>query len=447
MGTRWLATAAHAGPGSVTLFFLAGLFFVVPMAQAIGLLAARRPSAGGQYVWARDDFGEWHGFLSFWLYWVGIACWFPNAAMAYMSIGAYAIDPALAENRALIVTASVVAIWLGMGINIAGVRFGRWVQNCGGLATWTMVGLLFAAGLLVYTKRGSVTPLYVTPPLAWATLSFWSQIAFALSGLELLGMMSGEIRDPEKTIPRAGWMAGGLAVLFYCGATLAMVVVLPPSEISIVHGTVQFAIQAASDLGMPWLPVVFALLSTMTAVGQFGGLGAGTARLSYAAARDGLLPAVFARVHPRWRTPHFSMLALAGAGTVLLLLAQAGDSMRAAYQELVSMMVVGTFLPYLYIFFSAWKAGLRWAPVCGIAVTLIAIVFSVIPTGDITNVWLFEAKIFGGSALLLGLGRWIFTRSRRAGSPRTCSTPRHPEPLSNIVDESMPIIPNVNTER
>lgn len=58
VGTRWLATAAHAGPGSVTLFLLAG----------------RMPQAGGQYVWARQDFGEWHGFLAFWLYWVGIAC-------------------------------------------------------------------------------------------------------------------------------------------------------------------------------------------------------------------------------------------------------------------------------------------------------------------------------------------------------------------------------------
>lgn len=418
VGTRWLATAAHAGPGSITLFFLAGLFFVIPMAQSIGVLASRRPAAGGQYVWARDDFGEWHGFLAFWLYWVGIACWFPNAAIAYMSIGAYAISPALVENRPLIVTASVLAIWLGMGINTLGVRWGRWVQNWGGIATWTLVALLLAGGLLVYAKRGTVTPFHLAPTFAWGTLSFWSQIAFALSGLELLGMMGGEIRDPEKTIPRAGWLAGGLAVLFYACATLAMLVVRPPAEISVVHGTMQIAEQVGVALGLAGLPLLFAVLSTLTALGQFGGLGSATARLSYAAATDGLLPPVFARVHPRWRTPHISMLALAGVGTVLLLLAQIGDTMRAAYQELVSMMVVGAFLPYFYIFLSAWKAGLRLAPISGMAVTTIAIVFSVIPTEDIENVWLFEAKIIGGSALLLGLGRWIFLTSRhRAGKP------------------------------
>lgn len=419
VGTRWLATAAHAGPGSVTLFFLAGLFFVVPMAQAVGVLAARQPSAGGQYVWARDHFGEFHGFLAFWLYWVGIACWFPNAAMAYLSIGVFAIDPALVDNRPLIVVTSVLAIWLGIGINIAGVRFGRWVQNSGGIATWIMVALLFAMGLLVYTQRGSATPLHLTPPFTFATLSFWSQIAFALSGLELLGMMGGEIRDPEKTIPRAGWLAGGLAVLFYAGATLATLVVRPAADISIVYGTMQVAGQAAVDMGWPWLPLVFAGLSTLTALGQFGGLGSGTARLSYAAAADGLLPPIFARVHPRWRTPHISMIALGGAGTALLLLAQVGDTMRAAYQELVSMMVLGAFAPYFYIFLSAWKTGLRVAPVCGLAVTLIAMLFSVIPTDDITNVWLFEAKIFGGFGLLLVVGRWIFLRSRNGGDFRS----------------------------
>ena len=413
VGTRWLSTAAHTGPGSVTLFLLAGLFFVVPMASSIGLLASRKPLAGGQYVWARDDFGEWHGFLAFWLYWVGIASWFPNAAMAYMSIGAYAIDPALVENRTLIVGASVIAIWVGMGANIAGVRIGRWIQNFGGFATWAIVGLLLTTGLIVYLKRGSATELNIAPPLGWATVNFWSQIAFALSGLELLGMMGGEIKDPEKTIRRAGWIAGLVSVVFYSSASLALLVLLKPQDISIVYGIMQGARVSKETLGAAWIPIVFAGLSMLTALGQFGGLGSGTSRLSYAAAKDGLLPAVFAKVHPRWRTPYVSMFALAGVGTALLLLMQLGDTMRAAYQELVSMMVVGAFIPYLYIFSSAWKAGQRIAPICGIGVTMIAIIFSIVPTEDITNVWLFEAKIWGGCALLLGLGRWIFLSSRK----------------------------------
>ncbi len=407
VGTRWLALAAHAGPGSVTLFLVAGLFFVVPMAQCIGLLAGRRPQAGGQYVWARQDFGEWHGFLAFWLYWVGIASWFPNAAIAYISIGAYAIDPALVQNRTLIVGASVIAIWVGMGINILGVRVGRWNQNVGGIATWLMVLLLLGTGLVFYGRQGSATPLHLAPSLGWRTLSFWSQIAFALSGLELLGMMGGEIRDPERTIRRAGWAAALLAVLFYSAATLAMVVLRQPSEISDLYGIVQVGQVAGA-----WLGLVFAGLSMLTVLGQFGGLGAGTARLSYAAAKDGLLPEVFGRVHPRWRTPHVSMFALAGVGTALLLAMQLGDTMRAAYQELVSMMVLCSFVPYFYIFGSGWKAGLRLAPVSGMLVTFLALLFTAVPTDDVGNVWLYEGKIWGGAGVMLGLGRWIFLRGK-----------------------------------
>ena len=80
------------------------------------------------------------------------------------------------------------------------------------------------------------------------------------------------------------------------------------------------------------------------------------------------------------------------------------------------MMVLGAFMPYLYLFSSAWKGGLRVAPIFGLAVTLLALAFTAIPTEDITNVWLFEAKTLGGLLLFVGLGRWIFLRSKRKES-------------------------------
>ena len=78
VGTRWIASAAHAGPGSILLWFLAAVFFVVPLAIAVAALTVRHPKAGGLYVWTRGDFGPWHGFLAFWVYWIGIACLVPQ---------------------------------------------------------------------------------------------------------------------------------------------------------------------------------------------------------------------------------------------------------------------------------------------------------------------------------------------------------------------------------
>ena len=89
---------------------------------------------------------------------------------------------------------------------------------------------------------------------------------------------------------------------------------------------------------------------------------------------DKLLPPAFGRIHPRWGTPHISILVLGGVASFLLVVIQLGDTMRAAYQELVSLMVISGFIPYIYIFGSAWKAGKRVSALCGWAVTALALV-------------------------------------------------------------------------
>src|SRR5204863_42525 len=225
VGTRWIPAAAHAGPGSVTLWLLAAVLFMVPLAFAIAALAARYPGAGGFYLWTRNDFGPWPGFLCFWSYWVAIAFWFPSAAMFYMGAGLYALGPKyqyLAESRPVLLAVALAAIWIALGTNLVGMRIGKWTENVGALATWGVGVLLVAVG----------------------------------------------------------------------------------------------------------------------AVGQFGGLGTGVSRLPFAVGVDHLLPKAFARVHPRWGTPHFAILLLGVVASFLLIVMQAGDTMRAAYQSLVSLMVI-----------------------------------------------------------------------------------------------------------
>jgi hypothetical protein len=97
--------------------------------------------------------------------------------------------------------------------------------------------------------------------------------------------------------------------------------------------------------------------------------------------------------------------------SVLLILIQFGDTMRAAYQALLSLMVLSGFIPYLYVFASAWKCGRRLAAASGMAITLLTLVSSVVPTGQVSNVWLFEAKLLGGAALMIG-SAWLVYRRR-----------------------------------
>jgi hypothetical protein len=84
--------------------------------------------------------------------------------------------------------------------------------------------------------------------------------------------------------------------------------------------------------------------------------------------------------------------------------------MRAAYQTIVSLMVIAGFLPYIYLFMSAWKCNHRISAISGMAITALAIVSSVVPTPDVTNVLLFEVKILGGTALMIVLAWLVYRR-------------------------------------
>jgi amino acid transporter len=167
-----------------------------------------------------------------------------------------------------------------------------------------------------------------------------------------------------------------------------------------------------------WISPLIALLVFASGVGFIGGTGTATSRLPFVAGVDGLLPKAFGKVHPRWGTPWVATLALAVASTILLVMYQLGDSMRAAFDELVSMMVITGFIPYLYIFGSAWKAGKRLSAISGTAIMVIALLCSVVPPTEITNVWLYEGKILAGTVAVLG-SAWLVYRRGRKASPTT----------------------------
>ena len=112
---RWFATAAAAGPSSITLWVLAALFFFVPQGLAVSDLAARYPEEGGIYAWTKRAFGEGHGFLCGWCYWVNNILYYPNLLMSTAVVGTYVIgagQTGLGGQLAYVLPATLVALWL-----------------------------------------------------------------------------------------------------------------------------------------------------------------------------------------------------------------------------------------------------------------------------------------------------------------------------------------------
>jgi amino acid transporter len=394
---------------------LAAVAFFLPSALVVSSLSARFPEEGGFYIWTKHAFGAWHGFLCAWLYFVSNILYFPTLLLSGVAMASYMFGQngvRYSENPVYAIPVTVAVLWLAFLVNLVGLRVGKWPGLLGGVSTYLIAGLLCFFGLVVAWRFGSATHFQFTPEASWGNLNFWSQIALAMTGLELAPILAGEIHNPGKNIPRAAWLSGFLGAGFYMAGTAAMLVLLAPERISPMTGLAQAGDLAGSRLGANWLSPVFALLITLGVIGQLTTYIAGNTRLPFAIGLDRYLPEAFAKLHPRWHTPHVSILTQAIFSTLFLLLTELGENLRAAYQILVDMVVVATLIPFVYIFATGFKYGQRLAGAAGALIAGIAVILSCSPPPGIASVWLFELKIIGGTLLLALAGRVIFVRSR-----------------------------------
>src|SRR6185437_10156896 len=130
---------------------------------------------------------------------------------------------------------------------------------------------------------------------------FWAAIAYGISGVEYFGMMSAEIRSPERTVKPAIWLATAFVAVFYAATTLALLVLLKPEAISEIRGIADGGEAIARVFAAPWISAAIGLLLLTQGFGAFGGVGTAISRMPFAAGADGLLPDAFGRVHARWQ--------------------------------------------------------------------------------------------------------------------------------------------------
>jgi len=411
---RWIAAAAHSGAGSFLLWLVAALFFFLPSALVVARLAERFPAQGGMYVWTKHAFGDRHAFLCAWTYFVSNILYLPSLLMAGVGMTVYAIGDfgqRLSELRSFVLPATLAVLWIAFLGNFFGLRVAKWLWTLGVASTFIIGAVLCALAVLALQKGSSMTTRWdLLPRPSLDTLNFWSQIAFAFVGLELAPIVSGEIRNPRRDLPRAAVVSGVACTLFYVACTAALLVLLPPDRISPMTGLAQAGVAGAARLGLPAVSLLLAGMLGLALAGQADAWIAGNTRLPYTIGLDHYLPAAFARLHPRWGTPYVSLLVQVAAATLFLLMAQLGESVRAAYQFMVDMTLIATFVPFIYIFGAGFRFANRLASFFGLAVTLIAIALSLLPPPEAASPLLFELKIVGGSLLFAALGWRLFSR-------------------------------------
>jgi amino acid transporter len=439
LGPRWIAAAGHNGTSSISLWVLAAVFFFVPGALVINELSSRFPEEGGIYAWARDAFGPFHGFIAGWTYWIYTVFYFPGLLLASASMAAYAVPgrgAELADNRPFLLWVSLAMLLAAVALNIIGLNIGKWLQNAGGIGTYLPLLILASVAVLVALRHGSVTHFTLAnmwPTWNWDTVNFWSQIAFAFTGLELVSCMAEEVHDPRKTLPRAVFGAGGLIALMYIGGTFAVLALAPAGGIDPKSGVFQAIAVGSATLKIGFIGVIAALLVTAGNAGGVGTTVAGVARVPFQVGIDRYLPQAFGRIHPRWRTPYISILVQAVLSGSILLVSQINETMLGAYQVLVDAGIILYFIPFLYMFAAVIKLAGRadrkenphavlvpggrtgiW--ICGglgFLVVLLGIFVSLIPPGDSADKFRFEFKLVAGTSISVLIGLILYWRGAR----------------------------------
>ena len=396
----FLLPASLAPYGATSLIGWAiTLFGAVMLALTFAKLATRWPQTGGPYTFARAGFGDLAGFAVAWSYW--ISTWTTNAAIAVAFAGSLgAIFPGLTSTPLRSAACALVALWACIAINLVGMREVGRAQVV--LTVLKFVPLLVFGGIAVWfvdashyqplNPSGEPLPLAINATVA---LTLW-----ALLGLEAATVPAGSIENAHKTVPRAtvlGTSLAGLATILACSAVLGL---LPAEQLGASSAPMA---DAARALWGPAAGIAIAAVAAVSCLGALNGWVLISAQVPMAAARDGVMPNVFARLDARG-TPATGVL-IAGALATLLVCANFSKSLVQLFTFAILLSTAATLLPY-FVSSAAW---LRRGDGSGRMVAALALLYSLYALAGIGG----ESLLWGAVLVAAGLPVYWFSRRKR----------------------------------
>jgi amino acid transporter len=331
-GTLAIVMWAIMGVGAICL----GLTFA--------RLARLAPATGGPYAYTRMAFGDFPGFLIAWGYWISIWASLPVIALAFTG-AIIALSPDL-QTRGFAIGLTLGAIWFVVLVNLRGVK-----------AAGIFAEITTYSKLLPFAAVAIVGLLYIEPvhlaggfnPSGQSLMVSAAALApltmFAYLGLESATVPAGDVRDPERTIPRSTILGISTAAVLYVLGTVVVMGVVPHEQL--VRSVAPFS-DAAQIM---WGPIGAGAITLAVIVSSIGALNGWTllmGQVPMAAAQDRLFPAAFGRVSSRG-VPALGIVISATFATVLVLVEVAGSpGVRAFYNMIVGLSTMTAVVPYAF---------------------------------------------------------------------------------------------------
>lgn len=430
---RTLPLSAKLGLSLVSYYLIAAFAFFIPVALVAAELATAYPNTGGIYVWVREAFGKRIGFITIWLQWIYNVVWYPTILAFIAATLSYLFAPELANNKFYLLGTVLGLFWLFTLLNCFGMKVSSIVSIIGATIGTVLPMLLIIILAAIWVIQGK--PIAVGYPTSWlpdfssiGNLSLFAAVLFGLIGMEMSAVHAEEVKNPQRDYPRALLYSTFIIISTLSLGSLAIVVVVPNDNLSVVSGLIDAYSAFFASHNMPWMTSVIAVLIILGGLSGVSAWIIGPTKGLLVSARDGALPAHFTRInkHGAPTVILFTQAIIVSILSTVFILLQ---SINAAYWILSDLSAQMALLVYVIMFAAAIK--LRYSKPnqhraytipggnkmmwfvsgTGIVCCISAMIVGFAPPSQIPigNVFIFESFLIGGLVLFV-LIPWFFAK-------------------------------------
>jgi APA family basic amino acid/polyamine antiporter len=402
-----IARSLPSGFAIIAVWVVAGVLSYFG-ALAYAELGAMMPATGGQYVYLREAFGPLWGFLGGWVITLATV----PGGTAFLAVGfAIYLDHFIPLSPWIRQVVSLALVAVLSAANYIGIKEGAWIQRI--FTTLKIAGLALVIGAAAFAPHvAGGTPALVRP-LSYSGIGLaMTACLMAYNGWSYVSFVAGEVRDPQRNLPRALALGMVAVIALYVSANLAYMNVMTVPEIA---ATERVGAAAAGRAMGPAGATVLSAVVLLSIIGAINGCILTGARIPFAEARDGVFFSRFGRIHPRFKTPAFAIVAQ-GIWTEVLIL-------TGSYESLFAYSILSAWIFYTLSVVAVWVLR-RKAPdaprpyrMWGYPFTLWAFV--------IVSVWFmvdalanqFKTSLMALAITVLGIPFYLIWRARDGGRP------------------------------
>jgi len=355
-----LPLSAVFGLSSVFYFVVAALVFFIPIALVTAELASTWPKAGGNYIWVGEAFGKPVGFFALWMAWMESIAWFPTILAFTAAMLAHLIAPVfpgLENSKFFYFIVMLSVFWGGTFLNFLGIETSGWVSTLGVISGTIIPGALIIGLGLWWWMVGHQCCIdfswsMLIPDFHLDNMVFFSGILLGLAGVEVAAFHIRESKNPQKTYPKALAIAALIILTISILGTLAIAIVVPQQDISLLSGIIQAFTEFLKPFNMLWAVPVLAGLALIGSLAGINTWTVGPAKGLLVTAEDGFLPKHMKRVNEKG-VPVGMLIFQAVVGTLLSFVFLRMDSHSAAYWVLTALSAQFTVVQYILVFAAA----------------------------------------------------------------------------------------------